>query len=302
MPFWRMLKEGNDHFEVTRQEPKVDVCEKRYVFNAEAPQMSTPSSGIKLGTPWAASRQMPQASLKFNPAGKCPVYEVPADVLAAVKAKQRRTTSRSPSLLRARRRSRRSAPAADGGMHPTFLAEAASRRKCASRTARSATWSTRTPRSKLGSYVNPPLETYPASRRAGDRGRRRRPRSRRTTTGGASLRDGVAPSRQPRSRLRPTDRAYAPTPVRRAAASSARSKSFFAGDDEQAGAARAGRQAEAGARSPRRVRRPARQAAGRSRRGRSPRRKPKPHAPPAAQAAPSADARAPVAPRAARAC
>ena len=38
IPFWRMLKEGNDHFEITRQEPKVDVCEKRYVFNADSPQ------------------------------------------------------------------------------------------------------------------------------------------------------------------------------------------------------------------------------------------------------------------------
>jgi hypothetical protein len=35
MPFWRMLKEGNDHFELTHLEPKVDVCEKRYVFDAE---------------------------------------------------------------------------------------------------------------------------------------------------------------------------------------------------------------------------------------------------------------------------
>jgi murein L,D-transpeptidase YafK len=34
LAFWRMLKEGNDHFLVTRQEPKVDVCGKRYVFNA----------------------------------------------------------------------------------------------------------------------------------------------------------------------------------------------------------------------------------------------------------------------------
>ena len=33
--FWKMLKEGNDHFEVTQHEPKVDVCEKRYVFDAE---------------------------------------------------------------------------------------------------------------------------------------------------------------------------------------------------------------------------------------------------------------------------
>ncbi|NRC57367.1 murein L,D-transpeptidase [Mesorhizobium sediminum] len=37
MAFWRMLKEGNDYFEVTRRQPKVDVCDKRYVFNAVAP-------------------------------------------------------------------------------------------------------------------------------------------------------------------------------------------------------------------------------------------------------------------------
>ena len=30
--FWKMLKEGYDHFEVTHLAPKVDVCEKRYVF------------------------------------------------------------------------------------------------------------------------------------------------------------------------------------------------------------------------------------------------------------------------------
>ena len=35
MAFWRMLKVGYDHFEVTRQEPKVDVCDRRYVFNTE---------------------------------------------------------------------------------------------------------------------------------------------------------------------------------------------------------------------------------------------------------------------------
>ena len=34
MPFWKMIKEGWDHFEVTRQEPKVDFCEKKYVFDA----------------------------------------------------------------------------------------------------------------------------------------------------------------------------------------------------------------------------------------------------------------------------
>ena len=30
-----MLKEGNDHFEVTNLEPKISVCEGRYVFAAE---------------------------------------------------------------------------------------------------------------------------------------------------------------------------------------------------------------------------------------------------------------------------
>ena len=34
--FWKMLKEGNDHFEVNQSPPKVDVCEKRYVFNRVA--------------------------------------------------------------------------------------------------------------------------------------------------------------------------------------------------------------------------------------------------------------------------
>ncbi|MFC6488739.1 hypothetical protein [Nitratireductor sp. GCM10026969] len=32
-PFWTMLKEGYDHFEITKQPPRVDVCERRYVFN-----------------------------------------------------------------------------------------------------------------------------------------------------------------------------------------------------------------------------------------------------------------------------
>ena len=34
--FWKMLKEGYDHFEITKVPPKVDVCEKRYVFNQRA--------------------------------------------------------------------------------------------------------------------------------------------------------------------------------------------------------------------------------------------------------------------------
>ena len=31
--FWQNLKEGYDHFEISKLPPKVDVCEKKYVFN-----------------------------------------------------------------------------------------------------------------------------------------------------------------------------------------------------------------------------------------------------------------------------
>ena len=34
MPFWKNLKEGSDIFEVTRQEPKVALCGRRYAFGA----------------------------------------------------------------------------------------------------------------------------------------------------------------------------------------------------------------------------------------------------------------------------
>jgi murein L,D-transpeptidase YafK len=98
MPFWKMLKEGNDHFEVTRQEPKVDVCEKRYVFDADAP------------------------SSAFNPRGQCPVYRVPDGVVAAVTQKQRSDEIVTAELIN---RGTPVAPvklATDGGMHPVFAA------------------------------------------------------------------------------------------------------------------------------------------------------------------------------------
>ena len=49
MAFWKMIKQGYDHFEVTRLEPKVDVCERQYVFNAEIViqvQRSRPLPGL----------------------------------------------------------------------------------------------------------------------------------------------------------------------------------------------------------------------------------------------------------------
>jgi len=161
IPFWRMLKEGSDHFEISRQEPKVDVCEKRYVFNADSPRNATPVDGIKLGTPWGGfqSAQQQQVSLKFNPVGKCPAYEVAADVVAEVKAKQRQDDMQiaalSPRLTAAPIKTGR-----DGGMHPTFIA------KLRPQEVRESDGTVRyvvdpAAAKALGSYVNPPFETSP---------------------------------------------------------------------------------------------------------------------------------------------
>jgi murein L,D-transpeptidase YafK len=52
--FWKMLKVGYDNFEITKVPPKVDVCEKRYVFN-----------------------QVAADGQSFDPAGACPATTQP---------------------------------------------------------------------------------------------------------------------------------------------------------------------------------------------------------------------------------
>jgi murein L,D-transpeptidase YafK len=104
MAFWKMIKVGSDHFEVTRHEPKVNVCEKQYVFDAQAPGGD------------------PNKRLSFSPAAKCPVYEVPADIETAVQEKQRSDELQTAELVR---RGTPTVPVktyADGGMHPIFAA------------------------------------------------------------------------------------------------------------------------------------------------------------------------------------
>jgi murein L,D-transpeptidase YafK len=104
MAFWRMLKEGNDHFELTRAEPKVDVCDKRYVFNAGDP------AGAK--TP-----------LAFNPRGKCPVYEVPQEIAEAVADKRTKDEREFVALVQRGTQAAAVTTGNDGGMHPTFAAK-----------------------------------------------------------------------------------------------------------------------------------------------------------------------------------
>ncbi len=64
-----MIKEGNDHFEVSRQEPKVDFCEKKYVFDA-------------IRAPNATRDPV------FNASAKCPAYAIPEELADAVQQKQ----------------------------------------------------------------------------------------------------------------------------------------------------------------------------------------------------------------------
>ncbi|MBX9710453.1 MAG: murein L,D-transpeptidase [Xanthobacteraceae bacterium] len=101
MPFWRMIKEGNDYFEVTKQEPKVDFCEKKYVFGAQAP---------------AGSSRQPA----FNASAKCPAYEVPAEIAGLVKEKERADQTKLAELISRGTPVSKPRVGIDGGMHPVF--------------------------------------------------------------------------------------------------------------------------------------------------------------------------------------
>lgn len=76
MAFWHNLKRGADHFEVTLQEPRVAVCDRRYVFNADAP-----------------------GGGRFEPTGPCPNYKVPEAVAVAVAEKEQQDTWQVAKLV-----------------------------------------------------------------------------------------------------------------------------------------------------------------------------------------------------------
>ena len=103
--FWKMIKEGYDNFEATRQEPKVAVCEKRYVFDAVAPEN--------------ASRP-----LKFDARGKCPVYRLDPALADAV-LDHRRQEQIQMAQYTARDIETVPFRVGDGGMNPVFVAKLA---------------------------------------------------------------------------------------------------------------------------------------------------------------------------------
>src|SRR6201987_2489410 len=103
MPFWKMIKEGNDHFEVTRQEPKVDFCEKKYVFDAvKAPD---------------AKREP-----VFEASSKCPAYVVPEEVAEAVREKQQADDAEFAKLVAKGTPMAQLNTGIDGGMPRVFAA------------------------------------------------------------------------------------------------------------------------------------------------------------------------------------
>ena len=102
--FWKMLKVGNDHFEATHLEPKVDVCDRRYVFDAQQPPNSP-------------------NPLVFDAMGQCPAFVVDPKIARAARAKQRADEIEYTQLLK---NSVSVAPihsGLDGGMNEVFHAQ-----------------------------------------------------------------------------------------------------------------------------------------------------------------------------------
>lgn len=92
MAFWRMLKEGTDQFEVTRQEPRVDVCGSHYAFG------------------------------RTEGAGGC-AGRVPYAIEAAVRAKQDEDNRTFAALVNRGMPTVAVNTGSDGGMHPIFVAQ-----------------------------------------------------------------------------------------------------------------------------------------------------------------------------------
>jgi murein L,D-transpeptidase YafK len=104
MAFWKMIKEGNDHFEVSHLEPKVEVCDRHYVFDpAEPPKSSKP--------------------LVFNPTGRCPAYVVAADIAAPALEKAHNDELQYAALVKANVSVAPIRTGLDGGMNRVFLSQ-----------------------------------------------------------------------------------------------------------------------------------------------------------------------------------
>ncbi|HMA71545.1 MAG TPA: murein L,D-transpeptidase family protein [Xanthobacteraceae bacterium] len=135
MAFWRMIKEGSDHFEVSRAEPRVDVCEKRYVFDARAPANAT-----------------------FHPREKCPPYQIPEEIASGVKAKEASDERAFTEYVNRGVATVAVKTGSDGGMHPAFLAKLQSKSVIDFQTG---SREVKAPPGPLPANVNPPRTPEP---------------------------------------------------------------------------------------------------------------------------------------------
>jgi murein L,D-transpeptidase YafK len=104
MAFWKMLKVGNDHFEVSHLEPKVEVCDRHYVFDAAQPANSS-------------------KPLAFNPTGHCPAYVVTAEIAAPALEKSHADEAQFAALVKSNTSVAPIRTGLDGGMNRVFLSQ-----------------------------------------------------------------------------------------------------------------------------------------------------------------------------------
>jgi murein L,D-transpeptidase YafK len=107
LAFWRMLKIGNDHFEATHLEPKVDVCDKHYVFDAVQPRGS--------------------GQIVFNSTGHCPAYVVNPEIAGPALEKSHADEVQYAALVKANTWTAPVHSGLDGGMNRVFLAQVGGR-------------------------------------------------------------------------------------------------------------------------------------------------------------------------------
>ena len=101
MPFWQMLKIGNDHFEATHLEPRVDVCDRRYVFDARPVPGST-------------------MALTLAPEEQCPAFVVDAKIAEPAFEKQRADEAKYAQLVKDNIPAVPIHTGLDGGMNAAF--------------------------------------------------------------------------------------------------------------------------------------------------------------------------------------
>ena len=104
LAFWKMLKIGNDHFETTHLEPGVEVCNRRYVFDAQrSPASADP--------------------LVFDAVGQCPDFVVDPKIAEAALAKQRADEREYAQLVENNVPTAPVYSGLDGGMNKVFEAQ-----------------------------------------------------------------------------------------------------------------------------------------------------------------------------------